>query len=363
MKKQLLCIFGGMSSEYEVSLRSACTVLDALDPKKYDVHKLGITRDGKWYLYTGKNEAISGNTWHEDVLNLKRAMLSPNFGDGRLYVEVSPEVCAFHVYPIDVILPVVHGAYAEDGKLQGLLSMSGIPYVGPHCTASAIAMDKAYTKLILNHYGIPQAKCTVISKTLLERDPNAALAQAEAVDGYPLFVKPANAGSSVGASKASDRDALHTALQAAAKHDDKILVEECIVGREVECAVLGNADPEATIPGEIDSGAEFYDYDAKYITSTSSAYIPARIKESTAEEIRAYAKKIYTALGCVGLSRVDFFVTEEQNGNERIIFNEINTLPGFTSISMYPKLWNYMGKSTTALLDDLITCALEAGAN
>lgn len=360
MKKQVLCIFGGMSSEYEVSLRSVCTVLEALDTEKYDVHKLGITRDGKWYLYTGKNDSIADNTWHKDTPNLSRAMLSPDFGDGFLYVETSPNVRHFVLYPIDVIIPVVHGAYAEDGKLQGLLSMSGIPYVGPHCTASAISMDKAYTKLILNNYDIPQAKCAIISRALLENDPDAAIAQAEAIDAYPLFVKPANAGSSVGASKANDRTALLAALKLAAEHDDKILVEECIIGREVECAVLGNLDPETTVPGEIDAGAEFYDYEAKYITSTSSAYIPARIKEETQEAVRTYAKRIYEILGCKGLSRVDFFVTTEGNGEEKIIFNEINTLPGFTSISMYPKLWNHMGTSTTALLDELITLAIRA---
>lgn len=361
MKTQVLCIFGGMSSEYEVSLRSACTVLAALSEKEFDVHKLGITRDGKWYLFTGKDEAIANDTWHKDTLNLCRAMLSPNFGDGLLYVENSPETRGFKTYPIDVIVPVVHGAYAEDGKLQGLLSMTGIPYVGPHCTASAISMDKAFTKLILNNYGIPQARYTVISRAELDSDPNAVIAAAENVDAYPLFVKPANAGSSVGASKAADREALLAALKLAAAHDDKILVEECIVGREIECAVLGNRDPEATVPGEIDAGAEFYDYEAKYIASTSSAFIPARIKESTQEKIRAYAKQIYEILGCEGLSRVDFFVTTDENGEEYIIFNEINTLPGFTSISMYPKLWNHMGKSTPALLDELITLAMKAG--
>ena len=189
------------------------------------------------------------------------------------------------------------------------------------------------------------------------RDPDAAIAAAEAVDAYPLFVKPANAGSSVGVSKARSKEELLRALRCAAEYDDKILVEECIVGREVECAVLGNENPSASIPGEINSGADFYDYDAKYITDTSSDYIPARISDAALEAVRGYAVKIYEILGCKGLSRVDFFVTAD----EKIIFNEINTLPGFTSISMYPKMWMHMGKSISQLLDDLIALAETAG--
>lgn len=356
MKKTVLCLFGGKSTEYKVSLRSVCTVLDALNQEKYNIIRVGITEDGVWYHYTGTNDRILADTWHTDAEHLRRAMLSPSYGDHNLYIESNTEN-TFDTVKIDTVIPVVHGAYCEDGTLQGLLSMTGIPYVGPHTAASAVSMDKVFTKLVLNNFGIPQAKCAVLTKSRIEDEPELCCDEAEAVSGYPLFVKPANAGSSIGVSKADDRAALLSALQLAASFDDKVLVEECIVGREVECAVLGNEKPLAAIPGEINSGADFYDYDAKYITDTSSDYIPARISEDALEAVRAYAVKIYEILGCKGLSRVDFFVTADED----IIFNEINTLPGFTSISMYPKMWNNMGKSTTELLDDLIAFAETAG--
>ncbi len=356
MKKTVLCLFGGKSTEYKVSLRSACTVLDALNEEKYDVVRVGITEDGRWYHYTGTKNAILDDTWHTDAANLRRAMLSSSYGDHNLYIEAETEN-AFETVSVDVVIPMVHGAYCEDGTLQGLLSMTGIPYVGPHTAASAVAMDKVFTKLILNNFGIPQAKCAVLTKSRIASDPAGACDEAEAVSAYPLFVKPANAGSSIGVSKAENRDGLLAALRLAASYDDKVLVEECIIGREVECAVLGNENPSASIPGEINSGADFYDYDAKYITDTSSDYIPARISDKALEAVRAYAVKIYEILGCRGLSRVDFFVTADED----IIFNEINTLPGFTSISMYPKMWNHMGKSIPALLDDLIAFAEDAG--
>lgn len=352
MKKSVLCLFGGKSTEYKVSLMSVCSVLPALDTDKYDIHTVGITSDGKWYSYTGSLDAIRDDTWHEKTDCLRRAMLSPSFGDGNLYVEGETKNSFIPVH-IDVIVPVVHGAYCEDGTLQGLLSMTGIPYVGPHCAASAVAMDKMFTKLILNNYDIPQAKSAFFTRAEIETAPDEVLTRAEAVDSYPLFVKPANAGSSIGVSKASDRAELLAAMRLAASFDTKVIVEECIVGREVECAVLGNEDAHPSIPGEINPGSDFYDYDTKYITDTSADFIPARISENALEQVRTYAKKIYTVLGCRGLSRVDFFVTKE----ERIVFNEINTLPGFTQISMYPKLWNYMGKTTAELLDTLIEYA------
>ncbi len=351
-KKNLLCIFGGKSTEYEVSLRSVCMALEALDPEKYHIITLGITKEGVWYLYSGTQEDILNNTWHQKKECLRRAILSPNFGEHVLYVETA-EAGHFATLPVDVILPMVHGAYAEDGNLQGLLSMSGIPYVGSHCTASSVSMDKTMTKLILNNYHIPQAKSACLTRAQIMEDMERALDIAEAVDAYPLFIKPACEGSSIGVSKVFDRTSLQNALQTAAKYGKKILVEEYIIGREIECAVLGNDAPRATVPGEICSGVEFYDYDAKYITDTSSDYIPARINQETMEKIRTYAVQIYQILGCQGLSRVDFFVQD----NGRIIFNEINTLPGFTSISMYPKLWAYMGTCAGTLFDTLIALA------
>ena len=258
---------------------------------------------------------------------------------------------------IDVVFPVLHGENGEDGAMQGLLQMAGIPYVGPHVAASAVAMDKTLTKLVVDHAGVPQAAWKLVRRNELRNHMENTLTALENRFSYPMFVKPAGTGSSVGVSKAADRDALRKALEFAAKYDDKILVEEFIHGREIEVAVMGNENPVASIAGEIDSGADFYDYDAKYVTDTSVAYIPARIPEDVEEIVREAAVKVYSAIGCQGLSRVDFFVTYEEN---RVVFNEINTLPGFTSISMYPKLFAASGIEYTDLIDELLKLAMEA---
>jgi D-alanine-D-alanine ligase len=259
---------------------------------------------------------------------------------------------------IDVVFPVLHGENGEDGAVQGLMQLAGIPYVGPHVSASAVAMDKTLTKLVVDQAGLPQAAWMLVRRNELDHRQDQILDQLEGKFQYPMFVKPAGTGSSVGVSKATDRLSLQAALAAAAKYDKKVLVEEFIHGREVEVAVMGNDSPMASICGEIDSGADFYDYDAKYITDTSVAYIPARIDEDVAEVVRDAAVKIYSAIGCQGLSRVDFFVTYEGN---RVVFNEINTLPGFTSISMYPKLFDASGIPYSELLDQLLQLAMEAG--
>ena len=256
----------------------------------------------------------------------------------------------------------MHGANAEDGTLQGLMQLSGIPFVGCRCATSAIGMDKGFTKLVLNNFDIPQAKCKIVLRDDLLREREAVINECEALSAYPLFVKPANAGSSVGASKATDRDTLDAALTLAAQHDYKIIVEEYVKGKEIEVAVIGNGDYTASTPGEINPGAEFYDYDAKYSAdSNSSAIIPATIKPETAEKVREYAIKICAALGVTGLSRVDFFVYEN-GGEEKIIFNEINTLPGFTQISMYPKLLMHDGRSYSEIIDSLIELAIKKEA-
>ena len=243
--------------------------------------------------------------------------------------------------------------------MQGLLQIAGIPYVGPHVSASAVAMDKTLTKLVVDQLGAPQAAWQLVRRSDLRHHCQQILETLEGRFAYPMFVKPAGTGSSVGVSKASDRVSLEQALHAAAAFDEKVLVEEFICGREVEVAVMGNDSPMASICGEIDSGADFYDYDAKYITDTSVAYIPARIDEEVAEQVRDAAVKIYSAIGCQGLSRVDFFVTYDDN---RVVFNEINTLPGFTSISMYPKLFDASGIAYSQLLDELLRLAMEACA-
>ena len=354
MKKLSVCIlFGGMSPEHEVSLRSAESVLNNIDHEKYNIFPVGITKDGDWLLFGGKDYSkLPANTWMDDESNC-RAAISPIRGQGLLRFEGD---CVVRER-IDVVFPVMHGENCEDGALQGLLKLAGIPYVGPHVAASAVAMDKTLTKLVVDHAGVPQAAWHLVRSSDLEHRMEHMVDILEQKFCYPMFVKPAGTGSSVGVSKAANREGLCAALTAAAAFDKKVLVEEFIDGREIEVAVLGNDSPAASICGEIDSGAEFYDYEAKYVTDTSTAYIPARISEEVEEKVREMAVKVYTAIGCQGLSRVDFFVTHADN---RIVFNEINTLPGFTSISMYPKLFAASGIPYSELIDELLKLAVEA---
>ena len=355
MKKLSVCIlFGGRSPEHAVSLRSAEAVLNNIDHKKYNVFPVGITRDGDWILFGGKDYSLlPTGAWEQHPHN-RRAAISPVRGQGLLSFEGD---CVVREW-IDVVFPVLHGENGEDGAMQGLMQLAGIPYVGPHVSASAVAMDKTLTKLVVDHAGVPQAAWHLVRRSDLKNHVEKILDTLEKKFSYPMFVKPAGTGSSVGVSKATDREALVKALTGAAEFDDKILVEEFIHGREIEVAVMGNDSPVASICGEIDSGADFYDYDAKYVTDTSRAYVPARISEETQEMVREAAVKVYTAIGCQGLSRVDFFVTYE---GERIVFNEINTLPGFTSISMYPKLFAASGIPYSQLIDELLMLAMEAG--
>ena len=354
MKKLSVCIlFGGISPEYEVSLRSAESVLNNIDHEKYNVFPVGITRDGDWLLFGGKDYAeLPAGTWTENPKNL-RAAISPIRGQGLLRFEKD---CVVRER-IDVVFPVMHGENCEDGAVQGLLQLAGIPYVGPHIAASAVSMDKTLTKLVVDHAGVPQAAWHLVRRNELTHQMDHVVEVLEKKFTYPMFVKPAGTGSSVGVSKAANRNALCAALTAAAEFDAKILVEEFIDGREIEVAVMGNDNPAASVCGEIDSGAEFYDYEAKYVTDTSTAYIPARSSEEVEEQVRELAVKVYSAIGCQGLSRVDFFVTRKDN---RIVFNEINTLPGFTSISMYPKLFAASGIPYGQLIDELLQLALEA---
>lgn len=353
MKKINVCIlFGGISPEHEVSLRSAESVLNNIDKERYHIFPVGITKEGEWILFGGTDYSmLPKGTWQSHPGN-RRAAISPVRGQGLLSFE-GDTVVREH---IDVVFPVLHGENGEDGAMQGLLQMAGIPYVGPHVGASAVAMDKTLTKLVADQAGVPQAAWQLVRRGELSNRMENTLDTLELRFRYPMFVKPAGTGSSVGVSKAADREALEKALLTAAKYDEKILVEEFIHGREIEVAVLGNGNPAASICGEIDSGVEFYDYDAKYVTSTSTAYIPARIPAEVEEEVREAAVRVYQAIGCQGLSRVDFFVTFEEN---KVVFNEINTIPGFTSISMYPKLFEASGIPYPKLIDHLIGLALE----
>ncbi len=354
MKKLSVCIlFGGISPEHEVSLRSAESVLNNIDKEKYNLFPVGITKEGDWILYGGQDYSkLPTGEWRSHPEN-RRAAISPVRGQGLLSFEGD---CVVRER-IDVVFPVLHGENGEDGAMQGLLQMAGIPYVGPHVAASAVSMDKTLTKLVVDHAGVPQAAWQLVLRKDLENRMENTLDTLELRFRYPMFVKPAGTDSSVGVSKATHREQLRQALVNAAKFDKKVLVEEFIHGREVEVAVMGNDSPVASICGEIDSGADFYDYDAKYVTDTSTAYIPARIPEDVEEVVRDAAVKVYSAIGCQGLSRVDFFVTYEEN---RVVFNEINTLPGFTSISMYPKLFDASGIPYTQLIDKLLELAVEA---
>ena len=356
MKKLSVCVlFGGMSPEHEVSLRSAESVLNNMDPDKYNIFPLGITKDGDWVLFGGTDYSMLPSGEWTDHPGNRRAAISPVRGQGLLSFE-GDNVVREH---IDVVFPVLHGENGEDGAMQGLLQLAGIPYVGPHVAASAVAMDKTLTKLVVDNAGVTQAAWQLVRSAEVDNRIDQVLTSLENRFNYPMFVKPAGTGSSVGVSKATDRESLREALLAAGAYDEKILVEEFINGREVEVAVMGNQNPVASVCGEIDSGADFYDYDSKYVTDTSTAYIPARISDAVAEQVREAAVKVYSVIGCQGLSRVDFFVTYDDN---RVVFNEINTLPGFTSISMYPKLFAASGIPYGKLIDELLQLAMEACA-
>ncbi|MDO4459180.1 MAG: D-alanine--D-alanine ligase family protein [Clostridia bacterium] len=348
-KKTVCVIFGGQSSEYEVSCRSSCFVIENLDTEKYDLVTLGITKEGEWYLYSGPTENIFNYTWVDDENN-RSCIISPDRNNPGLVILGDNGT---NQIDVDVYFPVLHGKNGEDGTIQGLMALSGVPYVGCGTLASAVCMDKAVTHSLLSAANIEQAHYLWFFRDKYDEEPEKIRNRIEARLNFPVFVKPANAGSSVGVSKCNTPDDLDEAIKKAAKEDIKIVVEEGIVGQEVECAVLGNRDAVASTVGEIGASAEFYDYDDKYNSGTSVTYIPAHISEEKIEEIRNIAVRAYRILGCAGLSRVDFFVQKDG----KVILNEINTLPGFTSISMYPQLWQASGKTATQLIDDIIDTA------
>lgn len=346
-KLKVCVIFGGRSPEHEISRKSVTSVLNNLNKDKYDIIVIGITKNGEWYLYEGDIAKIESGAWETD--NNKRAIISPDAGMGAVLVfdggKVSP------IKP-DIVFPVLHGEYGEDGTVQGLLELAGIKYVGMGVLASANSMDKAYTKIVLSEAGIPQADWVTVKAA----NYGDYIAEIEEKLGYPCFVKPCNTGSSVGVGKAHNREELLAALAEAAKFDRKILVEENIDGHEVECAVLGNEEPRAAAVGEIVPTVEFYDFDAKYNDNSTKLHIPAKLPTETYEKIREYSIAAFKALDGMGLSRVDFFVKYSDGS---VLLNEINTMPGFTNISMYPKLWNATGIGYSELLDELIKLGLE----
>ncbi len=346
--KNLCVIFGGKSPEHDISRKSVTSVLNNLDKSKYNISVIGITKNGAWYLYTGDYKNIEGGEWEADSANKKKAIISPDTSDKGVIVFDGDKISKIQ---LDVIFPVLHGEYGEDGTVQGLFELSGIPYVGMGVMSSANGMDKFMSKIVFQNAGIPQADWVMVNKG---DDFEAKMYEIEKKLGYPCFVKPARTGSSVGINKAHNRAELKNALEYAAKFDRKILVEENIDGHEVECAVLGNDDVKAATVGEIIPMVEFYDFDAKYNDASTKLQIPADIPKETIEKIREYAIHAFKALDGDGLSRVDFFV---KHSDGSVVLNEINTLPGFTSISMYPKLWDAVGLGYSDLLDSLIELA------
>ena len=350
-KLSLAVIFGGVSSEHEVSRMSVTSILENLSNERYEVHMVGITKEGRWLLYTGPVEDILSGAWEQGPVT--PAFLSPDPSVHGLVALRDGKAETIHV---DVIFPALHGKNGEDGTIQGLFQLSGIPYVGCDTESSAICMDKAVTHSLLSSADIEQAHYLWFYADRFDAAPDTIKNKIQARLDFPVFVKPSSAGSSVGVSKVERFEDLDQAIRKAAREDKKVVVEEGITGQEVEVAVLGNRDCNASLVGEIGASAQFYDYDDKYINGTSQLYIPARIPEEVSEKIRQTAVRAYRLLGCSGLARVDFFVTA---GDNRVILNEINTLPGFTSISMYPKLWMAMGLSYGELLDKLIELALQ----
>lgn len=344
-------VFGGRSGEHEVSLVSATSVMNALDREKYDVVPIGITQEGRWVSSARALQLLKEKT---GIDREPERFLVPEPNRQGL-VSANGPTSAF--LPLDVIFPIVHGRYGEDGTLQGLLELANLPYVGAGVLASAVGMDKVVQKQLFDQAGLVGPKYAWFLSSGYAEKPKKIVSSVEKALRYPMFVKPANTGSSVGISKAHTRAELLQGIAVAAAYDLKVIVEQGVKdAREIECSVLGNDQPMASIPGEIIPSNEFYDYDAKYIDGKSKAIIPADLRKSVARSVRHIAVRAYQVLNCAGMARVDFFVTRK---TQRIYLNEINTIPGFTAISMYPKLWEASGISYSALLDRLITLALE----
>ena len=351
-KLNVVLIFGGKSGEHEVSLSSSASIYTHIDKNKYNVFTIGITKDGRWMYYEGNEENIKNGEW----VNLANKNVEINlipvgnkevgivFEDGR-------------VEKIDVLFPVLHGPYGEDGTIQGLFEISQIPYVGCGVLASSVGMDKLICKKVFSQIGLPQVDYTYTNKWSFNKNTEEELNSIEEKLNYPVFVKPANLGSSVGISKANNREELLSGINEALKFDSRIVLEQGINAREIEVAVLGNDEVKASIAGEIKPGKDFYDYEDKYINGASTYDIPANINDKDMENIRQMAIEAFKGIDGKGLSRVDFFI--DKNSGE-IFINEINTLPGFTNISMYPKIWQATGLEYSGLIDSLIELALDA---
>jgi D-alanine-D-alanine ligase len=374
-------LFGGRSGEHEVSLLSAASVLGAIDRDKFDVTPIGITREGRWLAAADANHLLKGDLTGGDMSAVARQLRAgdPQSTPGAKLLHEGiptlfvPEPRSATVnqkggqggQPLDVVFPVLHGTFGEDGTIQGLFELAGIAYVGSGVLGSAAGMDKDVMKRLFVQAGLPIVKHVTLLRADWEMNPRKATATVERALRYPVFVKPANLGSSVGITKAHDRKELGPALAEAARYDRKLIVEEGVGGkkaraREFEVAVLGNDDPKASVVGEIVPGKEFYDYEAKYLSEGSVPLIPAKISRSETRKIREMAVTAFRACDLAGLARVDFLM--EPEGRHRIFVNEVNTMPGFTQISMYPKLWQASGLSYTELITRLIELAIERHA-
>lgn len=350
-KRRVGVIFGGKSAEHEVSLQSAKNIVDAIDKEKFDVTLLGIDKQGQWHINDASNYLLHAENPALIALNHsnKNVALVPGQESSQLIEADSANV----IGQLDVVFPIVHGTLGEDGSLQGLLRMANIPFVGAGVLGSAVSMDKDVTKRLLRDAGLEVAPFVTLTRS---NRAQHSFEQLSAQLGSPLFIKPANQGSSVGVSRVSDRAGYEKAVALAFSFDHKVLVESAIVGREIECAVLGNDQPQASLCGEIVLSDEFYSYDTKYINEQGAkVVVPAAISEQASDKVRDVALRAFRALDCLGMARVDVFLTED----ERVIVNEINTLPGFTNISMYPKLWAASGMSYSQLITTLIELALE----
>lgn len=359
-------IFGGRSGEHEVSLASAQAVMENLDPDKYEAIPIGISKAGSWLLGNAPAQL------HAAEQNTQPTAAETAHPANTTSVTLTGDPTVRRLIPVqsgaelnddgalDVIFPVLHGTYGEDGALQGLLEMANMPYVGCGVLGSALGMDKEKMKMVFQSVGLPVAEYLVYRRNEWERSPEQIMDAIEAHLGYPTFVKPVNLGSSVGINKAHNRAELEHAIKVAAEYDRKIIIERGLNCREFECAILGNDEPIASVVGEVIPSGEFYDYNAKYIDNKSHIVIPADLPQATAEEIRHQAVQAFLALDLSGLSRVDFFLEKETN---QVYINEVNTLPGFTEVSMYPKLWAASGIPYAELLDRLIELAIERHAD
>jgi D-alanine-D-alanine ligase len=360
-RTRVVVLFGGRSGEHEVSCVSARHVAAALDPQRYEVIPIGITRDGRWMLPEASRRALAGGRLEipESAFEASGEPVTVLPDPDHAEIVSLDRSGPAEVGRPDVVLPILHGPHGEDGTVQGLLELADIPYVGAGVLGSALGMDKEKMKLLFRAEGLPTARFVLVRRHAWDADPEQCLAKVSAV-GFPCFAKPANLGSSVGISKCRDLDELAAGIIEALNHDRKVLVEESIAGREIECGVLGSDEPEASVCGEVIPSREFYDYTAKYHDESSRTVIPADLPDEVCETIREYAVRAFGAIDAEGMARVDFFYDA---GGRGVVLNEINTIPGFTTISMFPKLWEASGVPYDKLLERLIELAMQRHAS